>query len=223
MGDDEVEALWTEVLTSGDWQTLSTDDEQPLPKGIQPSITVTKLDPTQQKSASAAGKKRHAPDPPLKGTGEVPDSLIRETPVQRRLSDLIPTDVPAMKARYEDQMGTPMPFNCPHCSYSGVRKDLLKLHVLTHTGENPFFCPYCSYQAPFIEMLEEHVHVHTGEHPYCCPYCSFSSPERKHLENHLSVHVKEKPFACSECPFRATQKSVLDIHLQTHDDKDISD
>ncbi|XP_068211029.1 longitudinals lacking protein, isoforms H/M/V-like isoform X3 [Palaemon carinicauda] len=83
-------------------------------------------------------------------------------------------------------------------------------------ADRRFSCSYCSFRTTRKNLLKEHINTHTGERPFACPYCPYSSSHRTTLTSHIKTHTGEKPFACPFCQYRAIQKSSLNVHMTKH-------
>ena len=50
-------------------------------------------------------------------------------------------------------------FPCPRCPKIFKRRDNLRLHYRTHTGERPFECTHCGYRTTCSSNLYRHLRV----------------------------------------------------------------
>ena len=48
-------------------------------------------------------------------------------------------------------------YGCPCCPKITKRKDYMRKHILTHTGEKPYACPKCSYACAQKSNLHKHM------------------------------------------------------------------
>lgn len=108
------------------------------------------------------------------------------------------------------------PHACPECDNSYTRKDHLKGHMRTHTGDRPYKCQECDSTFAYNYVLKNHVRSHTGERPYKCTECDKSFHLRQHLDGHIRVHTGERPFKCDDCDATFTIRANLTNHMRIH-------
>ncbi|CAK1543809.1 unnamed protein product [Leptosia nina] len=115
------------------------------------------------------------------------------------------------------------PFKCSHCDYTCARREVLKLHIRSHTGDKPYACDECSYRSGDRNALRRHKQGHTKEGTYKCKYCPYTAIQStvfafhvlsKHPDNSDDVHC------CAFCQFKTVNKDKYSVHLSTqHADK----
>lgn len=105
------------------------------------------------------------------------------------------------------------PFLCHLCPAAFPKKDGLKRHLQTHTGERPFSCVYCSASFAQKGHLNGHLRTHTGERPFSCAHCKSSFKLKATLKDHMHTHTGERPFFCMHCGYSFTQKGSLNRHF----------
>ncbi|XP_063540926.1 RE1-silencing transcription factor-like [Cydia strobilella] len=116
------------------------------------------------------------------------------------------------------------PFKCCHCDYTASRKDEMKVHLRSHTGDKPYSCDQCSYRAADHNAMRRHKKVHTKEVAYKCKHCPFSTIQSNNFASHMiSMHpnvTSTDLHRCPYCVFKTVSKDLYLTHLTTHTDKE---
>ncbi|XP_045496487.1 uncharacterized protein LOC123694911 [Colias croceus] len=116
------------------------------------------------------------------------------------------------------------PFKCCHCDYTAARKEELKLHLRSHTGDKPYGCDQCSYRSADHNSMRRHKKVHSKDAVYKCKYCPYSSIQSSVFTSHMiSKHpniTSNDIHYCSYCSFKSINEEKYLMHLTTHRDKE---
>mmetsp|Transcript_14338 Transcript_14338/g.34958 ORF Transcript_14338/g.34958 Transcript_14338/m.34958 type:complete len:293 (-) Transcript_14338:182-1060(-) len=110
------------------------------------------------------------------------------------------------------------PYNCSVCSKAFSDNANFKRHLGLHLGIRPYRCPHCEKRFRLKNQLGAHMRIHTGEKPYRCtfPNCNMTFSEMTNRNAHVRLHQKIKPFACEQCNASYTVKCNLKKHVESH-------
>jgi len=111
---------------------------------------------------------------------------------------------------------TEKPFKCDVCDETFIKKSLLNIHKIVHTGKKPFHCSVCDKRFAQVSDLNKHTRIHTGEKPFHCNKCDKRFTQVSNLNTHRMIHTGEKPFKCNECDQRFNRKCTLRRHTVIH-------
>ncbi|CAG9787435.1 unnamed protein product [Diatraea saccharalis] len=116
------------------------------------------------------------------------------------------------------------PFKCCHCDYTAARKEEMKRHLRSHTGDKPYSCDQCQYRSSDHNALRRHKKIHSNENLYKCKYCPYSAIQSTKFASHMiSNHPNVSSndlHRCPYCPFKTLSKDKYVVHLTTHPDKE---
>ena len=134
---------------------------------------------------------------------------------------------------------------CTKCDYKCKYENILKEHMLTHTGENPLRCPTCDLVSKDRSENEKHMLTHTNlslallrctecayeclskdtlsnhlktHKIYACEKCDYKSNSLNGLNGHVKIH-NQATYNCSVCEYRCTSLNKLNTHMKTHTDE----
>ena len=117
-------------------------------------------------------------------------ALAEETysPINRRgklpLNDSAAAAATAAVASQALKAGTPEYYPCPICGKVSRRKDYLRIHLRTHTGERPYYCNYCPHRSIQKSDLNKHLKTHL----LSCNLCNFTTYSQQELQTHNQYH-----------------------------------
>lgn len=109
----------------------------------------------------------------------------------------------------------PQLHKCLVCEKTYSRKNGLKIHMKTHSGDL-HLCDICGKKISSADKLQLHKRIHTGFKPHACTICEKRFTKRDILVEHMRVHSGEKPFKCDTCGRCFSQRSPLKIHKRYH-------
>lgn len=105
------------------------------------------------------------------------------------------------------------PFACDKCPRRFTRRNLLRIHLESHTDSNlkHWICKDCGLSYSKVDFLK-HLKTHTK--PYSCDLCDKCLSTKYALKTHVFSHTGERPFKCKLRP-----KTYRGIDQLTHHEK----
>ena len=95
--------------------------------------------------------------------------------------------------------------------------NLNKHKRIVHKESNPFSCNACKLSFPTHQLLKNHLMIHSGEKPVSCNECrecnfSFSTPGL--TKDHMTIHTGKTYFPCPQCSCSFSSRIDLNIHVK---------
>lgn len=107
-------------------------------------------------------------------------------------------------------------FMCSECGKRCTTKNLLKLHMRSHSDERPFACDVCPGKFKWEKTLQEHKLIHTKEKPFQCDVCEKWFRTKTLLRNHKFLHTGLRPHVCVICNKDFRWRFNLNLHMKVH-------
>ena len=83
------------------------------------------------------------------------------------------------------------------------------------TGERPHPCPYCEKTFAHKNVLKIHLQSHTGQKPCQCDLCGKLFREPHRLACHLATHYRpSKSLECPSCGKSFKTNGMLKLHTE---------
>lgn len=114
----------------------------------------------------------------------------------------------------------PLKYICPYCDKKFRQSDLLRYHVMRHTGEKPLECHFCCKRFIHKVSLNIHLQIHTAKR-FPCKVCNQGFATNTNLKLHMLIHENKRGFKCNLCPLAFNKKEALVKHIsRVHDKKE---
>uniref|UniRef100_A0A8D8NP75 Zinc finger protein 26 n=1 Tax=Culex pipiens TaxID=7175 RepID=A0A8D8NP75_CULPI len=97
---------------------------------------------------------------------------------------------------------------CEICHQELSSYAALRTHMLRHS-EPVFMCSACGKRCTTKNLLKLHMRSHSDERPFACDVCPGKFKWEKTLQEHKLIHTKEKPFQCDICEKWFRTKTLL--------------
>nr|CAD7598540.1 unnamed protein product [Timema genevievae] len=106
---------------------------------------------------------------------------------------------------------------CNICFKIYSRKDLLKIHTISHQSSatrKDFLCEICGYICDCFRLLKEHIsNVHSHERKYICEVCGAGTNKINKFKDHMVTHTGDKQFICAVCDKPFGRRGTLKTHI----------
>ncbi|XP_050518871.1 zinc finger protein 182-like [Diabrotica virgifera virgifera] len=106
---------------------------------------------------------------------------------------------------------TEQEFLCNECGKTFPKISSLRLHETLHK-KGKHACSVCDKVFTKRNYLKDHLLTHTGEKPHKCDFCDKSFSQRTSVKIHMRIHTGERPYPCSKCKKGHISKAVKDVH-----------
>ncbi|XP_050095454.1 zinc finger protein with KRAB and SCAN domains 7-like [Anopheles aquasalis] len=108
-------------------------------------------------------------------------------------------------------------WSCELCEKKYVTKNLLEVHMNTHTGERPYQCTVCSKDFSSKYVLAVHMKTHSERtRNFVCTVCNASFFKRNNLVQHERIHLGLKEYMCRDCGKEFLSQHNLNVHRIIH-------
>ena len=96
-----------------------------------------------------------------------------------------------------------------------LKKQILVIHNLYHSGERRFLCPICFQAFKTSDNFKTHLKTHSEDKKFACKTCQKAFKRNTSLTYHREmVHNGNKYFCCVQCENRFTTAQSLKGHTQ---------
>ncbi|XP_058054974.1 zinc finger protein 502-like [Anopheles bellator] len=108
-------------------------------------------------------------------------------------------------------------WSCQMCNKKYTTKNLLEVHMNSHTGERPYKCSICAKDFSSKYVMAVHMKTHNDRvRSFECKLCGSSFYSRNNLSQHERTHFDKRDYKCTDCGKGFLSQHNLNVHKIIH-------